>query len=736
MRHLARTVLCLAAIGRLCESDTARSTSIMVDDDPCKIQCCNRNLDGTDNLLHAERGVCGQLPTSSADILVRTTSSLPTTRPQQYSNTELLLQAALDGDTETVRRSITAGGELASYRHQVKSVDKEPNGFHILYAHTDCEVSNILSQIRNEKLLTRLIFQRDALEGTTALHLAAYGGHIDVVKFLINAGADVSAFDFPGLTALHWAAYKGHKDIVSLLLENGANPSSLPYHLMHTLRDPTAKGSMGLTAMLDRTNDDGSLLFAKAPPLHWAVAGGHDDIVRQLLDRGADLHMESLGTSHTALETAADRGNDELIKLLMNAGAHASQRALNLALLSAHTEAAKILLDAGVDASLPDTLGLLPLNRAASLGHETMVRLLLEAGADIHLVDATGESALHLAASGGHDSVMQLLINAGARTNSTDESGMTPLHHASQGGNLKAVQLLLDHDTSATRRDLNELTALHSAANCGNVEVFSILLDAIENADALATSAPMPIFHLFFGQEVERKQIVHTGPVLHHAAYGGSQQILSILLAQEVDITATDDHGMTALHWAVQSGRTAPAAATIQQLLDAGADVFARDNCGRTALNWASFPPRFDELLRQAEGAAVAPEVAPAHMKNLTPLHIAARDGRSIDIGDLISEGIDPSLPDGSGMTALHWASRRGHVTVLQQLLAAGADIFAMDKCGRSAIQCAIEEREYGAVVLLAKEQLDACQQPHVSCPIELVSLLGRFVEEPALFDG
>jgi ankyrin repeat protein len=564
--------------------------------------------------------------------------------------------------------------------------------------------------------------------------LAAYGGHIEVVKFLIHAGADVSAFDFPGLTALHWAAYKGHKDIAALLLENGANPSSLPYHLMDTLRDPTAKGSMGLTAMLDRTNDDGSLLFGKVPPLHWAVAGGHADIVRQLLDWGADLHMEGLGTPHTALETAADRGKEELIKLLMNAGAHASQRALNLAVLSAHIEAARILLDAGANASLPDTLGLLPLNRAASLGLETIVRLLLEAGADIHSVDATGESALHLAASGGHDSVVQLLITAGASTTSTDERGMTPLHHASQGGNLKAVQLLLDHNKSASCRDLNELTALHSAANCGNAEVFSVLLDAFENADALSTSAPMPIFHLSFGQVVERKQIVHTGPVLHHAAYGGSQQILSILLAQEVDITATDDHGMTALHWAVQSGRTAAAAATIQQLLDAGADVFARDSCGRTALNWASFPPRFDELLRQAEGAAIAPEIAPAHMKNLTPLHIAARDGQSIEIGDLISEGIDPSLPDGTGMTALHWAARRGHVTVLQQLLAAGADIFALDTCGRSAIQWAVEEREYGAVVLLAKEQLDACQKSDVSCPTEIVSLLRRFVEESALF--
>lgn len=147
MRHSARTVLCLVAICQLAGSDTARSTSIMVDDNPCKLQCCNRNLDGTDSLLLAGRGVCSQLPISPANIFVTTTSNLPVTRPQQYSNTELLLLAALDGDIEAVRGLFTAGADLASYRHQAKSVDEEPKKFHILYPHTDYEVSNILYRI-------------------------------------------------------------------------------------------------------------------------------------------------------------------------------------------------------------------------------------------------------------------------------------------------------------------------------------------------------------------------------------------------------------------------------------------------------------------------------------------------------------------------------------------------------------------------------------------------------------
>lgn len=150
MRYSARTVLCLVAICRLAESDTAWLTSIMADDDPCKLQCSNKHLDGTESLLRTEIGVCSQLPISPADIFVTTAPNLPATHPQQYSNTELLLQAALDGDTEAVRRLFTAGADLASYRHQAKSVDEEPKKFHILYPHTDYEVSNIVYRIPSE----------------------------------------------------------------------------------------------------------------------------------------------------------------------------------------------------------------------------------------------------------------------------------------------------------------------------------------------------------------------------------------------------------------------------------------------------------------------------------------------------------------------------------------------------------------------------------------------------------
>jgi ankyrin repeat protein len=58
--------------------------------------------------------------------------------------------------------------------------------------------------------------------GETALHLAAGEGHLEIVKLLLEHGADVNA-KTAYETALHLAAGEGHLEIVKLLLEHGAD---------------------------------------------------------------------------------------------------------------------------------------------------------------------------------------------------------------------------------------------------------------------------------------------------------------------------------------------------------------------------------------------------------------------------------------------------------------------------------------------------------------------------------
>ena len=56
------------------------------------------------------------------------------------------------------------------------------------------------------------------------MHNAAQEGHVEIVKILLERGANPNAEDDAGRTPLHDAAFKGHVEIVKLLLERGADP--------------------------------------------------------------------------------------------------------------------------------------------------------------------------------------------------------------------------------------------------------------------------------------------------------------------------------------------------------------------------------------------------------------------------------------------------------------------------------------------------------------------------------
>jgi ankyrin repeat protein len=127
------------------------------------------------------------------------------------------------------------------------------------------------------------------LDGTTPLHWAAYGGHLDVVKFLVE---EVKMG--PGepnnllVTPVHWAAVMGHRDVVDYLVSNGA-------------------------AIDARDNAGRSPLFA-------AASSGQLDVVDYLLQNGADVNAAD-ARGRTPLNEAMMRGQAEVVKMLIDHGA-------------------------------------------------------------------------------------------------------------------------------------------------------------------------------------------------------------------------------------------------------------------------------------------------------------------------------------------------------------------------------------------------------------------------------
>lgn len=163
-----------------------------------------------------------------------------------------------------------------------------------------------------------------------------------------------------------------------------------------------------------------ALLWAAPPPdSPVADAAMRDDIeaVRSLLEEGAEVNMAQ-SDGMTALHWAAELGNVDLVRLLV---------------------------DAGADLEAPTRIGdLTPLHIGAELGQSGTVRALLEAGANAESRNANGTTPLHFAALSGNVEIVEALTDHGADVNAREARwGQTPLMFAASRNRVPAIDALI-----------------------------------------------------------------------------------------------------------------------------------------------------------------------------------------------------------------------------------------------------------------------------------------------------
>ena len=153
----------------------------------------------------------------------------------------------------------------------------------------------------------------------------------------------------------------------------------------------------------------------------------------------------------SALMRAASYGREEVVRLLLEAGADTEWRdddfertALHLAAQYNRSEVVRILLEFGADMEAVDGEGAGPLHLAAQGGHTAVAQLLLDSGADNEAEDRWSQRPLHYAAENDRLSVVQLLVEAGVDKNALDEAGRTAAQLATQEGSIAAAELLQD----------------------------------------------------------------------------------------------------------------------------------------------------------------------------------------------------------------------------------------------------------------------------------------------------
>jgi ankyrin repeat protein len=235
-----------------------------------------------------------------------------------------------------------------------------------------------------------------------------------------------------------------------------------------------------------------------ATTLHHAVVNCKPNILRILLDRGADIAGKDVLHGWSALHQAVYVGNKAAVELFLAHGADINLRStfgetpFHVAATLQSEDMTSFLLQKGVDITIRDSSGMTALHQAVNWKRAHIVRLLLrhpQSHLIINTQDHDGRTALHAAAT-HYDHIMdtaipELLLSNGADVSIRTKSGQTALHYASAHGRYPFVQMLLEKASDrgiANIQDKTGSTALHwlMRANhdigSGHQEVMSLLL--------------------------------------------------------------------------------------------------------------------------------------------------------------------------------------------------------------------------------------------------------------------
>nr|XP_028594089.1 ankyrin repeat and KH domain-containing protein 1-like isoform X9 [Podarcis muralis] len=617
--------------------------------------------------------------------------------------------------------------------------------------------------------------------GHTPLMEAASAGHVEVARVLLEYGAGINTHsnEFKE-SALTLACYKGHLDMVRFLLEAGADQEHKTDEMHTALMEACMDGHVEVARLL---LDSGAQVNMPADsfesPLTLAACGGHVELAALLIERGANLE-EVNDEGYTPLMEAAREGHEEMVALLLAQGANINaqteetqETALTLACCGGFSEVADFLIKAGADIELGCST---PLMEAAQEGHLELVKYLLAAGANVHATTATGDTALTYACENGHTDVADVLLQAGADLEHESEGGRTPLMKAARaghlctvqfliskganvnratanndhtvvslacaGGHLAVVELLLAHGADPTHRLKDGSTMLIEAAKGGHTNVVSYLLDypnnvlSVPTADMSQLTPPsqdqsqvprVPMHTLAMvvpPQEPDRapqenppallslpkavNSRVPTGSNSSHATESPtpepcsqtlsvtSQSVLPTYPSVDIDAHTESNHD-TALTLACAGGHEE----LVSVLIARGASIEHRDKKGFTPLILAATAGHVGvvEILLDKGGDI---EAQSERTKD-TPLSLACSGGRQEVVDLLLARGANKEHRNVSDYTPLSLAASGGYVNIIKILLNAGAEINSRtgSKLGISPLMLAAMNGHVPAVKLL-----------------------------------
>ena len=342
------------------------------------------------------------------------------------------------------------------------------------------------------------------------IHWAVMTRQIDVIDELLARGADINAPRFDGARPIQLTngdyTYRGWRDVPK-------DVTTTPQDVLDHLRtrgayiDICTAASIGdLERVAELLDQDPSLAnrvseyvtyyIGSGAPLKNAAARGHIDIVKLLLERGADPNLpeEGIAPHGHALYSAVYNGHYEIARLLLERGAYpnppveSSADALSIAKMNKDEKMAELLCSFGAARSMDllsysgdvETAAAIfavnpaladdphALSQAAGNGHEAFVRLML-----LHQPDL----AKSISGEAKTRELSEFLFDRGANPNHSNWLAITPLHQFARSGNLEKAAIFIDHGADLDARDEDICsTPLGWAAKSGKTHMVEFLL--------------------------------------------------------------------------------------------------------------------------------------------------------------------------------------------------------------------------------------------------------------------